>query len=252
MTLSIWNLNGHLAQLRSDQLSAEVDLANPAGGVFHVRVAGTHVNGIQILGVAVPSHVAHEAGALGDAYARSADLAATYNASRDWPVRVDAVWSEVNRCSHHEFVAAVELLVSVRTDALNSQPRMTVESTFSGGELALAVDQSADRFDPFVSSTVDSVSLRQDACRGCIVFRPTGSDLSYVEMVHPLDCRRDELVGGGETPFRVRHHLFDDSLEKGVVLCARFRGVFVPRGNDTQLASEQYAAFRASGPPLGT
>ena len=251
MTLSTWKLNGHLSQLHSGQLSAEVDLARPAGGVFHIRVAGTHLNDMHILGVAMPSHVAGEADALADAYVRSADLAATYDASGDWPVRVDAVWRGVNRSSHHEFVAAIELVVSVRTDSLDSQPRMAVESTFSGGEVALAADRNADRFEPFISSTVDWASAGQDACRGCIVFRPTGSDLSYVEMVHPLDFRRDELAGGGDTPFRVRHHLFDDWLEKGVVLRARLRGVFVPRGNDTQLASEQYSAFREAEPPLG-
>jgi hypothetical protein len=251
MTLSTWELNGHLAQLHSDQLSAEVDLARPAGGVFHLRVSETHFKDLHILGIDMPSHVLGEADALADAYVRSADLAASYDASRDWPVRVDAVWRGGNRSSHHEFVAAIELLVSVRTDSLNSQPRMTVESTFSGGEVALATDRNADRFEPFISSTVDSASSGQDACRGCIVFRPAGSDLSYVEMVHPLDFRRDELLGGGKTPFRVRHHLFDESLEKGVVLRARLRGVFVPRGNDTRLASEQYAAFRAAEPPLG-
>lgn len=252
MTLSTWELNGHLARLHSDQLSAEVDLARPAEGVFHIRVAGTHVNDMRVLGVAMPSPVAGQADAIGDAYVRAAELTAAYDASGDWPVRVDAVWRRVNRSSHHEFVAAIELLVSVRTDSLNSQPRMAVESTFSGGEVALAADRNADRFEPFSSSTVDLASAGQDACRGCIVFRPTGSDLSYVEMVHPADFRQDELVGGGDTPFRVRHHLFDDSLEKGVVLRARLRGVFVPRGSDTQLASEQYAAFRASEPPLGT
>ena len=252
MTLSTWELNGHLAQLHLDQLSAEVDLARPAGGVFHIRVAGTHLNDLHILGVAMPWHVAGEADALDDAYLRPASLAATYDASGDWPLRVDTVWRGVNRSSRHEFVAAIELLVSVRTDALNSQPRMAVESTFSDGEVALATDRNSDRFEPFISSTVDSASAGQDACRGCIVFRPAGSDLSYVEMVHPADFRRDELRGGGDAPFGVRHHLFGDSLEKGVVLRARLRGVFVPRASDMQLASEQYAAFRASEPPLGT
>ena len=250
MTLSAWKLNGRLARYHSDHLSAEVDLAHPADGVFHVRVAGTHVNDMRILGVAMPSHVAGEADAIGDAYVRLADLAATYDASKNWPVRVDTVWRGVSRSSHQEFVAAIELLVSVRTDSLNSRPRMAVESTFSGGDVALSADRNAERFEAFASSTVDWASDRQDACCGCIVFRPTGSDLSYVEMVHPADFRRDELVGGGNAPFGVRHHLFDDSLEKGVILRARLRGVFVPRANDTQLASQQYAAFRASEPPL--
>ena len=251
MSLATWELNGHLAQLHLDQLSAEVDLAHPAGGVFHVCVAGTHVNDMRILGVSVPSHVAGKADAFWDAYVRSANLAATYDACGDWPVRVDTTWRGVNRSSRHEFVAAIELLVSVRTDSLTAQPRMAAQSYFHGGEIALATDRNADRFEEFISPTIDPASVPRDARGGCVVFRPTGSDLSYVEMVHPLDSQRDGLIGGRDRPFRLRHHLFDDSLEKGVVLRARLRGVFVPRGNDTQLASEQYAAFRASEPPLG-
>ena len=251
MTPSIWRLNGHLAQLQSDQLSAEVDLARPADGVFHICVAGKRVNDMWVLGVALPSRDTSDAGAIGDAYVKSSNLAAAYDASTNWPVGVDAVWKGMTRSSRHEFVAAIELLVSVRTDSLDSQPRMAVQSAFSGGEVALAADRNADRFEPFISSAVDSASARRDACGGCIIFRPTGSDLSYVEMVHPADFRRDELVGGGDTPLLVQHHLFDASLEKGVVLCARLRGVFVPRGNDTQLARQQCAAFKESEPPLG-
>jgi hypothetical protein len=167
-------------------------------------------------------------------------------------VRVDATWRGVNCSSDQDLIAAVELLVCARTDAFDAHPRMSVESTFSGGRIALAADPDADRFEPFISSASDSDSTAANVPGPCIVFRPTESDLSYVEMIHPADSRGHELLGGGSTPFGVRHYLFDDSLERGVVLCARLRGVFVPRDRDLQLASRQYAAFRASQPPLGT
>ena len=226
MTISAWKLDGRLARLRSDHFSAEVDLARPLDGVSHIRVPGLHVESIHLLGMAVPSRVEGEADSLQDAYVRSAELTATYRGSEAWPVRVDATWRVLAPSSPHEFTAAIDLLISVRTDRLQSQPRMAVESGFGGGEVASAAD-------------------------GCILFRPTQSDLSYLEMVHPLDLRGDELSGGGNTPFRIRHHLFDDCLEKGVVLRARLRGMLLTRGHDTQLAADHYAAFKAAEPPLG-
>jgi hypothetical protein len=40
-------------------------------------------------------------------------------------------------------------------------------------------------------------------------------------------------------------------LEKGVMLRARVRGVFLPRRQDESLAAECHAAFAAAEPPLG-
>jgi hypothetical protein len=41
-------------------------------------------------------------------------------------------------------------------------------------------------------------------------------------------------------------------LEKGVILRARRRGVFVPRANDNEAAARCYEAFAKSPPPLTT
>jgi hypothetical protein len=72
-------------------------------------------------------------------------------------------------------------------------------------------------------------------------------------MVHPADFHRDEVHAlTPEGRVRIEHHLFAQALEKGVLLRARVRGVFLARDGDLQLAAEVYRAFAAAEPPLGT
>ena len=97
-------------------------------------------------------------------------------------------------------------------------------------------------------------SIGPESGAGCLLFRLPDVDLSYVEMVHPADFQHDELSPGrpGGGALRIAHRLFRTSLEKGVILRARVRGVFVNRRDDAEAAAECYAAFAAADPPLGT
>jgi hypothetical protein len=73
-------------------------------------------------------------------------------------------------------------------------------------------------------------------------------------MVHPADFQHDELLRNSvqQQAAYLRHRLFPEPLEKGVILRARVRGVFVPRDGDTQIAAECFDAFAATEPPLST
>ena len=66
--------------------------------------------------------------------------------------------------------------------------------------------------------------------------------------------RRGQLLGRPEDvgTLRVSHQLFSERLEKGVILRARLRGVFLPRQRDTRVAAACYTAFAAAEPPLAT
>jgi hypothetical protein len=96
---------------------------------------------------------------------------------------------------------------------------------------------------------------------GVFLFRPVGAgvggvEFSYVEMIFPSDfCCASVRWGDtqGQTAKAVLHsELFPESLEKGVIRRARLRGLFVPRADDLVTASQLFAEFAASPPPLTT
>ena len=82
--------------------------------------------------------------------------------------------------------------------------------------------------------------------------RPNRVDLTYVEMIHPADFQHDAV--GEDNPegrtLRITHHLFRTNLEKGVILRARVRGVFLSQQNDAKVVAQCYARFAAADPPL--
>ena len=90
-----------------------------------------------------------------------------------------------------------------------------------------------------------------------LIFRLPGCDFSYVEMIDPANFGQDEVVeaegsqaAGSQAVLCVRHHLFPAPLEKGVILRARVRGMFVPRDGDMQIAAECYEDFMTAESPL--
>jgi hypothetical protein len=56
----------------------------------------------------------------------------------------------------------------------------------------------------------------------------------------------------GARSLRLVHHLFPESLEKGVIRRGRVRGWFLPREGDADAAAERYRQWLAEPPPLTT
>jgi hypothetical protein len=167
-------------------------------------------------------------------------------------VQVEALWRLVRPTVSDKFIAAAELLVSVQTCGFDGQPELIVQSRLSKTEPLRLLDAEAAAYQPSVPAPKAPLVVRPEDGPGCLMFRLPGGGLSYGEMVHPADFRRDELARFNEnaSTMRVHHRLFDDRLEKGVMLRARVRGVFVPRDDDAHSIAESYLAFAAAEPPL--
>jgi hypothetical protein len=123
----------------------------------------------------------------------------------------------------------------------------------------LQLDRSAaGKFETFAPDAGEAARFEaQRPGNGCVLFRSVVDATSYVEMIHPADEAGGMLsVGGmsGEPDHTTctLHTLFASPLEKGVILRARLRGVFLPRERDTELAAEAYRQFLAAPPPLTT
>jgi hypothetical protein len=253
---SAWRLCGEHAQLLRPNVRAAVDLAQPGVGVHAIALSDISLTGWSLLGMDAPGLIASAAQSLIEAYTRGADLVAVYGPSTPWPVRVDALWRVLEPASSEAeslFLAGVELVVSVRTEALDSRPELAVQGSVPTDQVRRLVDPDVGRFERCAPASGASRLLTPDGGPGCLLCSTASPELSYVEMVHPADFRQSRLSAGADGgPVSIRHRLFAEPLEKGVILRARVRGLFVHRDGDSRRAAECYAAFAAADPPLGS
>ncbi len=226
MTAPCCTLDEYNARLSANGLDAKLNLLDPAAGLADATLAGVRLEDASLLGVEIPAHRQGDAGRIVQQHVRGSELVAAYRETEAWPVHVDLTWRavEVPEC-----LAAIDLLVSVFTEQLESKPTLVVQSEVPTAESPIGIDQSEDP--------------------GCLVFRLPDCDVSYAEMVHPADGGRDELRRG-ESVARVSHHLFLAPLEKGVLLRSRVRGLFISRDGDLEVAAKCYKKFITAAPPL--
>jgi hypothetical protein len=99
------------------------------------------------------------------------------------------------------------------------------------------------------SSTID------EDVRGFIV-RPAEGNFSYVEIVHLAESCRSKASRSVQSmtdkspAINLAHHLFQQRLEKGVILRAWIRAALVERQCDEAAALAAYQHFAAAEPPL--
>ena len=253
MSLAAWHLEQHRAGVQLDRLTASIDLTRPDHGLVDFSVAGSRLADARILGLAIPSLKAGRAALPTEAYVRGIDLVAVYEESESWPVRLDALWRATPPEEPGGLIAAVDLVLSVRTSLLESRPELAVSSTMPVGQLLRLSGAGPSDHDTLTVPPDLPLAVEPAEGPGCLVFRLGHGDLSYAEMVHPADFRHAALGRAGHQGelVRVVHRLFQQPLEKGVILRARLRGVWLPRRDDVRLAAQQYEAFAAAEPPLG-
>lgn len=85
-----------------------------------------------------------------------------------------------------------------------------------------------------------------DALRPIVLCRPTGAEHAWLEMCHPKDGLLFDITTSGG----LRFHLFDQDLEKGVILRGRLRGQLLPKQADAAAALAAYGKFLAEKPNL--
>ncbi len=225
-----WHLNKHSARLRVGPWQAVVHLAEPDRGLTDWRAGPASILDAGVLGLEIPGLGSGSLASPPDFYCRGAALSVGYPEWGDRPIRVDASWRALPPAAGgSEAEAAVDLVVSMRTELLQSRPRLAVHSRLPAAEVFTLAD-------------------------GCWLFRFPGQQISYAEMVHPADFQGSELGFAAEKApaMEVRHRLFVEHLEKGVILRARVRGALLPRHEDAALAASLYAAFASADPPLGS
>ena len=226
MSASVWHCEQQTARLEVGFLRATLDMARPAGGL---RSINRDMIDAALLGLEIPGSNSGGAASLVEHYTRGADLVAAYCANAPTatgtPLRVDAVWRAIETAASDAFLAAFDLVVSVRTDLLQSRPAVVVQSALAASEIFRLTSVNPPGSRQVNLSSPAALLLGPSDGPGCVLVRLGNSELSYCEMIHPADFHEDEIAreprGGGM--IRLRHRLFPESLEKGVILRARVR-----------------------------
>jgi len=254
MYRQVWQLEDKVAKLDGHCFSALIDLVHPTSGLVDVEVASKRFANVSLLGVDVPSFSSRDADEHIDPYARGSEMVVNYGAREPWPIDVGVKWHVMSSHELEAAIAAVDMVISVRTRLLSGSPELSVRSSVPASDVLQLVDADTLEFRSLVPPTHSAHVLRPDAGIGCLLFRIGDSDLTYAEMVHPLDFQCDELHGSTDLDSiaTVQHRLFQDKLEKGVLLRARVRGVFVDRLNDEKTVADCYSEFVNDKLPLAT
>ncbi len=252
-------MDGNKARLESDNLRAEVDLLNPAGGVSVLAVEGAIANDITLFRVRLPRSTSDSNV---DSFARGNDLIATYSETADNPFRAQIYWRflpsamslavEDDRGDPSPARAtALELIVSIQTNLLDSDPAVTVATELAATKVSRLGNVESAHLTDLSFASIPAV-VGPDTGSGCFQFQLADAPLAYTEMVHPADFHRSTVDRGvdGTSSIRLSHQLFAQNLEKGVILRSRIRSVFAPAETDAVTSARAYQEFAASEPPL--
>jgi hypothetical protein len=237
MQHNLWQLADSIATLESNNVRARLDLKQPNSGLQIRGVEKDLPVELNIFGISqrVEQHI--DVAKL-DGYVRGRDLVALYDESRPDHLRTQVYWRALQAsdlsasCKPEHVVAAFDLILSVNTSLLDSDPQVTVRSETS-------------RSDSIVQLKVEPAPESS-----AVLVRLVGEKLSYVELVHSADACRSWIDTQAANSAEINHLLFQQRLEKGVILRARIRAAIIASENDEQLAAELYQHFAASEPPL--
>ncbi len=238
MAESCWQIEGTIARLALGEFRAAIDLTLPAQGLTLRFPGAATAAPWQILGVQFDDGQSVAAGPI-DAYVRGNDLVATYEENPPRLVRAQIYWRRLKAADFspqfaEHVAAALDLIVSVNTSLLDSDPQSKVMSTFPAAHELLSVGGD--------TSVAENQSL---------LVRPESGGLCYAEMVHPAEfCRTQINAKLDRSPAAVIHHLFQERLEKGVILRGWIRAALVARKHDAAAALDAYQHFAAAEPPL--
>jgi hypothetical protein len=259
---SPWRLEGRTATLALGPLRAITRLDAAIPGLAEVTVSGQPVEFGQILGIVVPNSDSSP-NRLVDAYVRGNDLVATYVEDTQRTLRWQVYW----RACSDQFpmaLAAVEAIVSVQTDLLDSHPTLNLLSglPFCCGSIWREIAPDRIEFEPVKP---DTPALTASAKHGwsCFGVALPGSNRTYVELVHPDDFLGSSFFQQADWPAEgmpkkepdrtmIFHRLFDDRLEKGVIRRSRVLGLFLPERPAGAQIAELKGTFAAEPLPLTT
>src|SRR5687768_8493871 len=192
----MWTLNGHRAEFSLGIVAGTLDLAHVERGLSAVRIAGHFWRDAQLMKVQLPSSTADASLAPVESYVRGSDLVATYPPLAPFTVQPQIYWRI--RQEQPLGAAGIELIVSVQTSQLYSEPQTPISSLLAGVDAA-SIWIPGDSPRSLVSVRLPCTRSAARGEQGIVACELTGTDRVFVEMIHPsdLDEMRIEAADGG-------------------------------------------------------
>lgn len=164
-----------------------------------------------------------------EAYVRGDDLVATFGPSETFPFTTELYWSVRELQSPPKPLVALSLLVSVRTDLLDTHPEVKVATT-------------APR----------KAMHRLQTAGGPVFVSPLRERVTLVDYAPEEDCtvQSEQESKSGATD--IERTLFSHFLEKGVIRRARLLAVLAPEGLSDDEAAGYCDEYLSAELPLTT
>ena len=230
----MWKLNANVAHLRRQRFSCSLNVEKPEVGLHNFEVDGFPVD-CRLLRVHAPMRPQ-----VADCYLRGQDVVVAYHQTEH--IRPQIVW----RAEPLSDVEGLQLSVTLalQTSQLLSDPHCQVSSEMSVAELVAIDAESATTTNLGRPKTlaVDQSTV--------VLFRPENQTWSVAQAVHPIDYLSSELRC--KKTATLRHSLFQDNLEKGVILKGRVGLWLLPRERDAEVAAACLHEFISAPLPLTT
>ncbi len=243
MSNAIWQLEADSAMLTMASLAATVDLPRPTMGLHNIAVSGRRIESAKIFQLSPPPLSLSRADAwqLEDCYCRGRDLIVTFAPSKEYPLRTQLIWRAHNTDDPSVSLGGIELIVSVQTDTVGTDPQVCAESTITSRGTLRYVESAGPTFVLLGADTdVSNHAASHDTASNGYLIRLPNSPDRVAHFVHPDDYCGARL-SSRQTPqgmnLRIAHPLFSGELEKGVILRVRM-AVFFFTGNDDAMKDD--------------
>ena len=251
-----WKAEGSGARLDCGQLSGAVLLDEHSACFLVERWQSRSVYGLNVLSYFGPQAGSGDLG-LAETYVRGGDFVATYQEGGQERVTPQLYWRA--ECVGDMEATKLELIVSVKTDLLDSRPLSRTHSLISSDAALLHTSSlTAPKFETLKQpgqrqAPGSGRAVRIDASRSSehlFVFRMPDLGLSLAQMVHPTDYVSAELGLDNEPPYSLVTTLFPERLEKGVIRRGRVCAFLMPIANDLDVAVQLASRFVNEPLPL--
>lgn len=244
---SPWQLRSHSAVLRLRQFSATVDLLRPSRGLEKLSYANQSLDGF-VLAVSPAGEEAIASDEVSDAFVRGNDLVVTYAETEQRPFTLQVYWRVR---ADDSGVVVLDAILSLQTRLLESFPQVQVATEIPAvAARLLPTDSDADQTQANLLDLADGGlhELPTDKSNG-VLLRSDNEKWSFAEATHPQD-RGASQVDASHPVVRLTHQLGGRFMEKGVIRRLRVRSVFMPSGQDTEVALRYLTSLKTEQPPL--
>jgi|GEM_PF-865281 len=247
---SPWTLSADYAQLDLQRLQLSVPHAAPGEGITQIIWQARPLSRFRLLQLKSPACSPIQPPLI-DAYARGCDLIAGYAQSERGAVQPHVYF----RAGQLDSAAGLELIVSMQTSLLDSEPESLVTTELPASQV-LVLDSVREQVPEPLPSESLPIRYLTTATKAAYLFLFRVSDtISYAEMVHPGDFVSVELealpvAGDDEQQLKLTWRLFPERLEKGVIRRCRIAGWFLPREGDQQVSADIFRRMLFEPLPL--